>query len=150
MSIQPVKRPPNPGGTPANLVASHPANAHNERNHVFSARLREPRAREVAESLLSLPHVIDADDLAAVEVGRLEALVEALDTEILRTGMSGETQRVDMLLTLRLRASGRLMEALDRFGGTPLARAKWARELAEGENLAQSIQRKRAAREVGP
>jgi len=55
-----------------------------------------------------------------------------------------------MLLDYLGRAEGRLAKVLAQFGGTPLARAKWARELGEGENLAQSIRRKRADREAGP
>jgi hypothetical protein len=57
--------------------------------------------------------------------------------------MSARGQRVAWLLDMRLRASRRLVEALREFGGTPLARAKWARELAESENLAATIKRKR-------
>jgi hypothetical protein len=38
---------------------------------IKSPRLREPRAQEVADRLKGLPHVIEADELAAREVGRL-------------------------------------------------------------------------------
>jgi hypothetical protein len=115
-----------------------------------SERYLQPRAHEVAEGIMALPHVVPADELAAREVGRLEALVEAIDGELARVGMDGRGPRVSMLLDMRLRASRRLMEALDRFGATPLARARWARELAEGESLAASIARRRRAAEAEP
>lgn len=68
---------------------------------------------------------------------------EAIDGEIARVGMDGRGPRVSMLLDMRLRASRWLMEALDRFGATSLARARWAREPAEGESVAASIARRR-------
>ncbi len=105
----------------------------------------EPRAQEVADGLMELPHVIPADTLAAREVGRLEAMIEAIDGELDRVGMDAEGARLSWLLDMRLRASRRLLEALDRFGATPLARARWARELVEGESLAASIARHRRA-----
>jgi hypothetical protein len=51
---------------------------------------------------------------------------------------------VGLLLDYLGRAESRLHKQLSAFGGTPLSRAKWARELAEGESLATSIRRRRA------
>ena len=89
----------------------------------------EPRAQDVANDLMELPHVIPADSRAAREVGRLEAMVEAIDGEIAGVGMDAEGARLSWLLDMRLRASRRLIEALSAFGATPMSRAKWAREL---------------------
>lgn len=92
---------------------------------------------------MALPHVTEADRLAAQQVGRELALVEALTTELARVGLAGPTASVSLLGELLGKAEGRLSKALSRFGGDPMARAKWARELAQGESLADAIRRRR-------
>ncbi len=103
----------------------------------------EPRAEEIAEAILSEPHVVPLDRLGAVEIGRLEALIEALDRELARVGLAGRGQRVVWLLDTRLRASSKLVALLDRFAATPKGRSQWGRDLAESESLAESIRRRR-------
>jgi hypothetical protein len=67
-------------------VAAHPENTHAAKHFVYSERLREPRAREVAEQVLSAPWARDLDTGLAVEIGRLEALVEALQNALRDVG----------------------------------------------------------------
>jgi hypothetical protein len=47
------------------------------------------------------------------------------------------------LITVRDKLSGRLESWLRQFGLTPASRADWARQLAEGESLADTIRRRR-------
>ena len=51
----------NPHGAPQNLVAAHPGNSNSFRYGIRSPRLREPRAIEVQEAILSAPHVSELD-----------------------------------------------------------------------------------------
>jgi hypothetical protein len=71
----------NPNGYPDTLVPAPEGNALAAKHAAYSARLREPRAREVAERIMAAPHTNDLDELGAVEIGRLEALIEAIDAD---------------------------------------------------------------------
>jgi hypothetical protein len=114
----------------ANLVASHPGNVHAAKHGVYSPRLREPRAREIADEILEAPHVSGLDEIGAVEIGRLEALIETLDEAIASAGpVNARRGTVRAVVELRLRASKRLQEWLDRYGMTPKGRAEWAKDL---------------------
>lgn len=135
----------NPDGHPQTLEASHPGNASNLRHGAYSPRLREPRAREVAEAIMAEPHTAPIDTLGAVEIGRLEALIEALDDAIADVSLTTRSTRIERLVEMRLRASRRLAEWLDRYGATPKGRAEWARQLAEGESFAETLRRRREA-----
>jgi hypothetical protein len=129
------------------LVASHPGNTSAVTHGAYAAgnRVLAPRAAEIAEALLQLPHVQPLDRLAAEEIGALVARVEALDAALdKRTPGSKGTAT---LLDLRLRASGRLERWLREFGATPAARAEWAAALGRG-GLADEIRRRREAQEV--
>lgn len=64
----------NPDGHPEPLVASHPANTSRLTHAAFSPRLREPRAREIAEDIMSAPYTTPLDGYAALEIGRLESV----------------------------------------------------------------------------
>lgn len=128
----------------ATLQASHPGNQHNLRYGIRSKRALEPRAQDVAEALMAAPHTVELDGLGALEVGRLEALVEAIDRELARGDVAGRGERGSTwLIDVRLRASRRLGEWTDRFGMNPKARAEWARDLAATETLADQIRRRR-------
>jgi len=136
-------------GYPATLEPRHPGNANAAAHGVYSARLREPRAQEIADAIMAEPHTAAIDWIGAGEIGRLEALIEALDAAIAAKGIV-RSDKVRSLVDLRLRASRRLAEWLDRYGMTPKGRAEWARQLAEG-GLAAEIARRRAEvnRELG-
>ena len=95
---------------------------------------------------MSAPHVTALDEIGAVGIGRLEALIETLDRVIADNGaVNARSGKVRALVDLRLRASRRLGEWLDRYGMTPKGRAEWARTLTDG-GLAAEIARRRGAR----
>ncbi len=135
----------NPEGHPQTLEASHPGNASALRHGAYSPRLREPRAQEIAEAMMREPHTQPIDALGAAEIGRLEALIEVIDDAIADLSVKNRSAKVERLVEMRLRASRRLAEWLDRYGATPKGRAEWARQLAEGETYAETLRRKREA-----
>lgn len=48
-----------------------------------SGRVLEPRVQEIFESIMGTPHVAEElDELGAMEIARLEALIEAIDDDI--------------------------------------------------------------------
>lgn len=122
----------NVNGNPASLVAAHPGNVSAVRHGVYSERVREPRAREIAEQVMQAPWVSPVDELGAAELGRLVALIESLDAAIEAGGVIGKGDRVRSVVDMRLRASRRLSEWLDKYGLTPHARAHWVSTLTHG------------------
>ena len=133
---------PNPAGHPASLTPGQ--GTENLRFGHYSPEVREPRARQIAEAIMAEPHTAAVDTLGAVEIGRLEALIETLDTAIEATPRTGRgAGRMTGLLEHRLRASRRLAEWLDRYGMTPKGRADWASKLVETESFHQTATRRR-------
>jgi hypothetical protein len=96
---------PNPRGTPGNLIASHPQNMNPLKHGVRSKHRRalEPRAQEIAEAILEAPHTVDLDEIGAVEIGRLEALIETIDQEIVKRGIVNRGGQVRTLVETRLK-----------------------------------------------
>jgi hypothetical protein len=134
----------NPGGHASTLVAAHPGNENALRHGLYSARRELPeRAREIAEDLLALPHVTEADRPAAEELGALTVLLENVDRALADGRVEGGRGQVRALLETRRRLSAELRAWLEAFGGTPAARAEWAARLAAG-GLAGEIARRRA------
>ena len=105
----------NPNGYTQNLVPAHPGNQNRLVHGVYSERLREPRAQEIFEAIIDAPHVVPLDAIAARNIGRLEALIEACHGEIERAGVT-RGGKVRALVDLELRAIRRQLELLDRFG----------------------------------
>jgi hypothetical protein len=72
-------------------VASHPDNDGGATHGLYSRgrRLLQPRAQEIAEALLQLPHVEPLDQLAAEEIGSLIAALERIDVQLNRRGAHG-------------------------------------------------------------
>jgi hypothetical protein len=146
---------PNPDGHPASLQASHPGNLHAARNGLRSARVRAPRAEELAAQLMALPHVAEVDHAAAMIAGDLLALEEALEHELTKCvarmtdldpadpDYNAALRRLAMLEEMLSRTSRRVLEALGEFGATPRSRAKWKRDYAAGESLAEAARRLR-------
>lgn len=135
----------NPAGHVPTLVASHPGNQH-ARTHGLYARAdqsRERRASEVADAILAVAHVCEVDGVGAQEIGRVIALIEALDDEIAKNGVvrRGDVRHV---VKLRLAASRRLEGWLAAYGMTPASRARLLREISAG-SVAAEIARRRAA-----
>jgi hypothetical protein len=78
----------NRDGHPQTLQASHPGNAHRARFGAYSPRLREPRAQGISDAIMAEPHTAPIDAIGAAEIGRSEALIEAIDAEIERAGIT--------------------------------------------------------------
>jgi len=120
---------PNPNGTPETLVPAGPGNVRAAKHAVYSDRLREPRAQEVADVVLSAPWADEGlDAISALELGPILALIERNDEAIAERTLGQRTQK---LVDQRLTASRRLTELLDRHGLTPHARADWTAKLTE-------------------
>jgi hypothetical protein len=135
----------NEAGHTSTLVAAHPGNRNRELHGVYgSGRALAPRAAEVAEAIMAQPHTVELDQLGAEEIGRLQAMIEAIDTDLSERGLTGRRGDVRAMVDLRLRASRRLAEWLDRYGANPKGRADWAKQLADG-GLAEEIRRRRGA-----
>jgi hypothetical protein len=134
----------NNDGHPATLVAAHPENTNAVKSGVYSrtGRVLSPRAAEIADTIMSCALIREPDEFAAAEVGRLVALIEAMDEEIAKNGL---TRRGDVrsIVKLRLQASRRLEEWLNQLGFTPRARAELVSTIARG-GLAAEIARRRA------
>lgn len=135
----------NPDGHPQTLQARHPGNTSRLRHGVWSDNRAalEPRAQEIAEGILAEPHVAEIDEVGAVEIGRLEALIEAIDADLAERGLTNKRGEARSLVDIRLRASRRLAEWLDRYGLTPLSRASWAAKLAAPSFAELVAQRRR-------
>lgn len=142
----------NPNGNAANLLPSEAGNVRAARHGVFSEgrRLLEPVAQEIAEDILAAPHVVDMDELGAIEIARLESLIRAIDCDLAEHGLTNRRGDARSLLDLRLRASRRLAEWLDRYGLTPHGRADWAGKLAGGGLGAEIRRRLEALEEAQP
>jgi hypothetical protein len=139
-----VKKNP---GHPKTLVASHPRNQHRLVHGAFSKLARaelDPAAREIADALMEAPHVDPLDRLAAEEIGALVVQLGRIDAA-LADGRVERNGTARSLIATRTKLSSRLESWLRQFGLTPASRAEWAKQLAEGETLAESIRRRREA-----
>src|SRR5439155_26431931 len=79
----------NPEGNPASLVPQY-GNTHNTRHGAYIPRLREGRARKVADEIIAAPHTVQLDEYGALEIGRLVALCNALDAALSQRGVVGK------------------------------------------------------------
>jgi hypothetical protein len=135
----------NKRGHPETLQARHPGNSH-RLTHGAYAKLAggelDPAAREIADALMEAPHVDPLDRLAAEEIGTLIVQLGRIDAA-LADGRVERNGTARSLIVVRLKLSARLESWLRQFGLTPASRAEWAKHLAEGESLAQSIRRAR-------
>jgi hypothetical protein len=126
-------------GTPETLVPAQVGNANAAKSGVYSPRLLAPRAREVADALLAAPHAVPLDQPAAEEIGSLVALLEAIDSDLAKRGLTNRRGDARSLLDLRVRVSGRLERWLREFGATPASRIDWAGKVAYGEVVAAVV-----------
>ena len=81
---------PNPNGHPETLRRAPEGNTLAPKHGVYSDRALEPRAREIAERVIEAPHTVELDEIGAAEIGRLEALVEAIDVHLADHGLAGK------------------------------------------------------------
>ena len=134
----------NPEGTPENLVAVQPGNQNRLRHGIYSEQgALDPRTAQVAEAILAEPHTVPLDEIGAVAIGRTVALLDAITADLEERGLTRKNGEARSMIDKHLSATRRLAELLDSYGMTPKGRAEWARQLAEGESLAQTIRRKR-------
>jgi hypothetical protein len=136
----------NTRGTPSNLVAAHPGNENAVRHGVYAhkGRVLAPRAEEIADELIRLPHISSAlDGIGAGEIGALLALIERLDEDIGARGVTGRGGDVRGLIKMRVQASRRLESWLREYALTPSSRARFLHERASG-SLAFELARRKA------
>jgi len=134
----------NEQGHPTTLVAAQVGNANAAKSGIYSrtGRVLAPRAEELADQLMSLPHVKPWDALAAEEIGSLIAHIEAIDADLENKGRRDRRT----LLEARMRMTRELRSWMREFLGTPKARAEWAAAMAHGASLADEIARRREAK----
>jgi hypothetical protein len=139
----------NPAGHPETLVAAHPGNA-NRLVHGLYAEQRDvsPKARAIAEELLTLPWAAESDWPAALEIGKLEVLIDRVD-KALEDGRVEKGDAVRALVDQRRRLSAQLERWYSLFGLAPETRSRWAARLAAGGGtFADAVERR--LREIQP
>lgn len=135
---------PNPHGNSASLEISRSGNQNRLVHGIYSARQGlSPRAKELADALLRLPHTGLADELAAEEIGALIETLERVDRALADGRVENRAGQVRTLVEVRRRLSAELRAWLGEFGLTPSSRAAWAAALARGEPLGHAIARRR-------
>jgi hypothetical protein len=137
---------PNATGHAETLVPFERGNRAAEKHGFYSARRElSPEAAEIAKAILELPHVAEADALAAREAAKLVVLIDRVD-EQLAGGLIGQKGRPRELLVIRDRLSGRLGQWLDRLGLSPASRASWVAALGRrtfAEELRERLEAER-------
>lgn len=135
----------NRAGHSQTLVAAHPGNSHRLVHGLYAKREIAPEVRELADELMSLPHVAETDYAAALEIAKLVLLVDRIDVALsdgrLERGMS-----LRALVDERRRLSMQLERWYSAFGLTPESRLAFAR--AVGGGLADELRRIRERREA--
>ena len=102
----------------------------------------------MAEWLLSLEHVKEADRVAAEEVGALVSVIERLDAALADGRVENRKGEARSLLDHRRRYSAELGRWLDRFGLSPSGRADVAQKVATGSLAFEIAERRREARQA--
>jgi hypothetical protein len=69
------------------------------------------------------------------------AMIEAIDDDLLRRGLTDRSGKARTLIDLRVRLSGRLQRWLREFGATPASRVEWVGQLAQGESLVDVVRK---------
>ena len=91
------------------------------------------------EAILDLPHVREADRLAAEEVARLLTIIALIDRQLMKVGPIGKRGKAYSLVVIRDKMSRRLAGWLDRLGLTPKGRADWVPKLAAAQSREQLV-----------
>ena len=95
-------------GNKENLVASHPGNTNAVKKGVHSPRFIEARAAEIKKELASSFDLSPDRLVAAHEVARNMAILEAIDRDLDERGLVGKGGKPSYLLDMRLRVSRQL------------------------------------------
>lgn len=109
-----------------------------------SPRTLSARAEEVSTWLMTAGHTIGLDQLAADEIGSLISLAEAIDRDLLESGLTNKKGEARSLLDLRVRLSGRLERWLTVFGATPASRLAWVDTSARAGAVANAVKQELA------
>jgi len=134
-------------GHPPTLRASHPGNANRLVHGLYSKRRDvSPEALAIAADLMELPHTVDSDYRAAIEIAKLELLVDRIDRAIADAPLE-RRGKVRDLVDQRRRMTASLERWYVQFGLTPNARAEWAAKLARPSFAEQVAQRRREIEE---
>ena len=131
----------NPAGRSENLRAQQWANTNSVTHGVYSRRVLEPKAREIAESLLASPFTIELDRLGAEELAALLAQIEAMDSVLHEQGLTDRRNKPHPLLEPRGRFSGQCRRWLQEYGATPASRVRLAERLGTGEDVVDVLRR---------
>jgi hypothetical protein len=135
----------NRNGYPQTLQAVQPENTNAAKTGIYSARLREPRAQEIAEQIMAAPWAAEhLDEHGAVEIARVESMIESLDAAI--AAARGNARRD--YFKLRLAASRELRSWLSSFGLLPRERADWTAKL-QNKTAAELIRQRFAELDGG-
>lgn len=98
----------NRNGNPSTLVASHPGNTNAAKYGVYSPRLIEPRAAEIAAELTCAFEFSIAQRIAVEQVARCIAILEAIDRDLDEGGVVDKRGEPRSLLNYRSRISRQL------------------------------------------
>ena len=137
-------------GKEQHLVASHPGNRHAERSSAFARRslAQDAEVQELVADIMAAPHTHPLDEAGAIEIAKLMVLIDRIDADLAERKLRNRKGNVPTaLLDMRLRSSRRLQDWLAAFGMTPLSRATWAKQMAEGGLAAEIARRRAEARE---
>jgi len=94
------------------------------------------------------PHVVPLDRLAAEEIGRLQAMIEAIDDYLATRPIVNRKGEAHSLIAPRLRASALLQRLCVEFGLTPASRAALDSSCSLDESLAATLAAQRQSREA--
>jgi hypothetical protein len=137
----------NTRGNPHTLVPRHMGNVNAVRSGVYSERIRVERTQGRLDELRKLPHVLPDDHPLLEAIARQLALLELIDEDIERRGLSDRHGRVRSIVELRDRAVGRLQKLLQEAEATPAARRKLE---AETDRRALAVDISHLAEDAGP
>src|SRR4051812_47576254 len=102
-----------------NIVPAEPGNLRALKHGLHSERTLAPEVREIADEILAMPHLSAAlDEIGVVELARLEVLIRRMDDYLAFEGLTNKDGNPRAMIDLRLRASRRQTELLDRYGLT--------------------------------
>ncbi len=131
----------NKGGTPQNLVPSHPGNTNAVKHGVHSPRLIQARASEIFADLTQSLEFSPTQRLAVHEVARCMAILEAIDRDLDEQGLHDKRGRPRYLLDHRWRVSRQLEKWLAKITEVIEQSTADDRPPAEYEDYVRALER---------
>jgi hypothetical protein len=105
----------NEKGHAKTLVASQPGNTNAVKAGVYSARILEPRVRDLADEFEALPVAELRAQLLRLELAGLSVLAEAADQTLAKGGLVGRDEKPRTVAQLRLRVHDKLLSTLSAY-----------------------------------